>query len=495
MNKSLSKRILYSFMCITTLVLFGVSLGLSFIIKDYFWENREKELISDGLEVVKNITEIKKTSDDKTALNEYLQSVDHFLRARIWVIDQDRRLAASSRPFKPRVQHEEGHKPEHRERERPSLRANSQMQLMLDNVYKGEIQTIRTLHPYFDEYVIVVGLPIRDAGGNIAGALLLNTPVRGLEVFLVNIYYYITAVGVFAVILSWWLSKLLSRRIVQPLVLMKENAAAMAKGDYTHKVDIKGQDEIAELGVSLNSLAGDLEEFVEQTERMEQLRRDFVANVSHELRTPITIIRGYNEAMLDGTITQPEKITHYQNMIREETIRLENLIRELLDISRLQARVERDWEEIPLDVIVGEVADKLLVKAEEKNIKITVAAEPGCFVHGMGDRLVQLVMILADNAVKYSLPGGNVWLSIEKNTDGEVVLAVSDDGVGIAQEEQPRVWDRFYKVDKSHAKSGGGSGLGLAIAKEIIDIHKARLHMESAVGQGTKIEITFPAQP
>ncbi len=502
MNKSLGKRILYSFMAISALVLFCVSMGLSFIIKDYFWENREREIVSDGLEVVKKISEIRKKDTNKEAVEEYLQSVDHFLRARLWLLDQDRKMIAASRPIRQqRIKREDtgqagqGHAHENKEQRPQTARSNNQIQAMMDEVYNGQIRTIRTLHPYFNEYVILVALPVKDDGGKVRGALLLNTPVQGLETFLVNIYYYIAAVGVLAFALSWWLSKLLTRRIVQPLVEMKENAAAMAQGDYTHKVAVKGEDEVADLGISLNSLAADIEAFVAQTERMEQLRRDFVANVSHELRTPITIIRGYNEAILDGTITQPEKIAHYQTMIREETIRLESLIRELLDISRLQARVEKDREEIPLDVIVAEVADKLLVKAGEKNIKLTVDAQKNSFVYGMGDRLVQLVMILADNAVKYSLPGGSVNLSVYTGENGATIFTVKDKGIGIPSEEQPYIWERFYKVDKSHAKTGGGSGLGLAIAKEIIDIHNADVVVSSTAGQGTEITVTFPVFP
>ncbi len=513
MNNSIGKRILYSFMAITTTVLLGVSFGLSFIIKDYFWFSRESELIDYGQQITKSIQGILENKEEVDKLGQYLRSMDDFVKGRIWLVDTERNIIASSRPLRAKggTEPENDHhgmngvskvldnqrmmgKQKFPEKpERLSRRANPEIQKMLDQVFLGNIQTLKTFHPYFDEYVVVVGLPIFDGKGNVAGALLLNKPVRGMEVFLVNIYYYIAGVGLLALLFSWWLSRLLSRRIVQPLVLMRESAAAMAQGDYSRTVEVKGQDELADLARSLNLLAKDLASFVEKTEYMEQLRRDFVANISHELRTPITIIRGYNEAMLDGTITNPEQIKSYQMLISDETIRLEKLVRELLDISRLRARVEKLREDVPLDVIVGEVVEKLMVKAREKSIELKVTAKKDCYVRGIGDRLIQMVMILTDNAIKYTKEGGQVELLVEKTADARVRLMIVDNGIGIAQEEQALVWERFYKVDKSHTNYDGGSGLGLPIAKEIIDMHGAQLVLTSVLGQGTKIELFFPA--
>lgn len=507
MNKSIGKRLLYSFTAISVVVLICVSFGLSYIINDYFWGSRRRELLSDGKQIA-NVIMTRFELYDREGISQYLRSVDHFLRARVWFVDKDKKIIASSWPLPaPQERNEHGgmHGGERKRFKKMEINmdvqrenatkaykeASEQIRGLIDEVLVGEAKTIRAFHPYFEDNVIAIGIPVKDFDGRVVGALLLTAPVRNTQNFLANIYYYIAGVGILAILLSWGLTKFLSKRLVQPLIDMRESAAAMAKGDYSGRVNVKGHDEVADLGHSLNLLAEDLADFVDKMTRMEQLRRDFVANVSHELRTPITVIRGYNEAMLDGTVTDPEKIERYRTMIREETIRLEGLVRELLDISRLQARTETSYEKVPLDKIVKEIAEKLTVKADEREVKITVVTEENSFVNAVGDRLVQLVVILADNAIKYSKQGGNVLLKVEKTPDKKIVLIVQDDGIGIEEKEQPLIWERFYKVDKSHNKAAGGTGLGLAIAKEIIDMHKAQVVLDSKLGRGTTIKIFF----
>ncbi|MDR2005983.1 MAG: HAMP domain-containing histidine kinase [Acidaminococcales bacterium] len=501
MNKSIEKRLLYSFTAIASLVLIVVSLGLSYIIHDFFWDSRKRELIANGRRLAMAVGELG--GGDQRRVAEYLRSVDNFLQARIWLVDSEKRILASSIPMPGIDRERAGMHKRHGEEGRfddknalpPRIYTirNPNMQEMVDEVMKGEIRTIRVFHPYFEDNVMAVGLPVMDKGRKVTGVLLLNASVANAEEFLQTIYFYIAGVGLVAMLLSWCLTKLLTRRIVMPLISMRESAAAMAQGDYDCQVLIRGEDEVADLGRSLNLLARDLANFVDKTKRMEQLRRDFVANVSHELRTPITVIRGYNEAMLDGTITDADKTKRYQSLIRDETIRLEGLIRELLDISRLQARVEQIGERVPLDVIAAECAEKLMVKAKERGVAVTVDTDSELYVKGIGNRLVQLIMILLDNAIKYSHNGGRVKLAVKSLEEGEVLLAVHDNGIGVAAEEQERIWERFYKVDKSPAKAAGGPGLGLAIAREIIDIHKAKVALESNLGEGTKIQVIFAA--
>jgi signal transduction histidine kinase len=498
MNKSIEKRLLYSFTAIAALMLIVVSLGLSYIINEFFWDSRKRELIANGRRLARAVGEL--ADGDQRRVSEYLRSVDNFLQARIWLLDSEKRILASSVPLPgydgTRNMHRHGE--ERRSEERPALSQpytikNPRIRELVEEVMRGEIKTVRAFHPYFEDNVMAVGIPVVNANKDVVSVLLLNAPIANTEEFLQTIYFYIAGVGFIAILLSWCLTKLLSRRIVMPLISMRESAAAMAQGDYNCQILIRGEDEVADLGRSLNSLARDLANFVDKMQRMEQLRRDFVANVSHELRTPITVIRGYNEAMLDGTITDVDKIERYRALIRDETIRLEGLIRELLDISRLQARVESLGERVPLDVIATECAEKLMVEAEERAVSVTVDADSDLYVKGIGNRLVQLFMILLDNAIKYSNSGGWVKLAVKKPDKDKILVSVQDNGIGIAEDEQSLIWERFYKVDKSHAKAAGGTGLGLAIAREIIDIHNAQVSLESQVGTGTKIQIIFAA--
>lgn len=277
---------------------------------------------------------------------------------------------------------------------------------------------------------------------------------------------------------------------------MKDSAAAIASGDYTRKVEVNGEDEVAALGRALNALGNDLSAFVDKTERTEKIRRDFVANVSHELRTPITIIRGYNEAISDGTITDKEMIQRYRALINEETIRLERMIRELLNISRFQASDELTTgiEPLPLAEIVRNVTEKLMVKSVKRHVTLVIHADENIAVVGNGDQLVQLIMILGDNALKYSPDNGTISFTAVRQEDGSVLLSVADQGPGIPEEDLPFIWERFYKVDKSHCRNVPGTGLGLAIAKEIIRVHGAKAQVFSIPGVGTRFEVTFPKE-
>lgn len=518
MNKSIEKRLLYCFTAISAIVLIAVSLGLSYVINNYFWESRKRDMIVYGKNVSAQMTGM--LDKDPDYISGRLRAIDSLRRMRIWFIDTDKKLVASSvqptelRPAGKRLIDSQAAPPDHnrpahgdhdrgrRHAEKLTIEADSaperrrsfeKIQTMLDAVFTGKVRHEKVFHPYFRDDVLAVGIPVKDKNDKIVGALLLNAPILNAQKFMTEIYHYIALVGILAIMLSWILAKMLSARLVKPLIDMRESAAAMAHGDYTGRIVVKGEDEVADLAKSLNSLAQDLADFVDQTERMEQLRRDFVANVSHELRTPVTIIRGYNEAMLDGTVTDKEKIERYQTLIRDETVRLEGLVRELLDISRLQARVEKDFETVPLDNVVKEVKEKLSVKAQEKDITLTVDVDGESYINALGARIVQLVMILADNAIKYTNAGGYVKLSAKKQLDGKICLSVEDNGIGIAPSDQEMIWERFYKADKSHSKAIGGTGLGLAIAKEIIQMHKAECLLESEPGKGTAIKVLFDA--
>ena len=257
---------------------------------------------------------------------------------------------------------------------------------------------------------------------------LLAEPLSGFDSFLRDIYIYTSIVGVLALILSLFMVRRLSRSIIRPLISMKDSAAAIASGDYTRKVEVHGEDEVAALGRALNALGNDLSAFVDKTERTEKIRRDFVANVSHELRTPITIIRGYNEAISDGTITDKEMIQRYRALINEETIRLERMIRELLNISRFQASDELTTgiEPLPLAEIVRNVTEKLMVKSVKRHVTLVIHADENIAVVGNGDQLVQLIMILGDNALKYSPDNGTISFTAVRQEDGSVLLSVAD---------------------------------------------------------------------
>lgn len=231
---------------------------------------------------------------------------------------------------------------------------------------------------------------------------------------------------------------------------------------------------------------------ISQAEQLEKMRRDFVANVSHELRAPLTVIRGYTEALLDEVIDRKEEPDKYYQIIREETLRLERLIVDLLDLSRLQSgKVELDMESVDLETISRSVLEKFRPLAGEKQIQLALHRDSSPFlVQGDGDRLEQLLIIFIDNALRHTSQGGEITVDL-KGEDREARVRISDTGEGIPEEDLPYIWERFYKVDKAHTPSLGGTGLGLYIAREIIHLHGGTTLVESRPGEGAAFEFTL----
>ena len=231
---------------------------------------------------------------------------------------------------------------------------------------------------------------------------------------------------------------------------------------------------------------------ISETARLERMRREFIANVSHELRTPLTILRGYSEALLDGTAGAAEK-TRYLEVIRAEIERLNRLISDLLDLSRLQARgMELHKKVFNLQKLTLELKARLQSRLGEKKIALEVKIDPEIEVSGDRDRIMQVLLNLVENALRYSRDGGKIKLSAHIDDGQKVEVSVRDYGLGIEAKELPHIWERFYRIDRSRDRKQGGTGLGLAIVKEIIEAHGERVAVHSVPGEGSTFSFTLP---
>lgn len=223
----------------------------------------------------------------------------------------------------------------------------------------------------------------------------------------------------------------------------------------------------------------------------EQLRREFSANVSHELKTPLTSISGYAEIIRNG-IVRPEDIGEFAGRIYDEATRLLTMIQDVIRISRLDesVTVETEKEEINLYEMC-EMAEELLSgDAERAEVTIRCTGAP-VRVYGVRELIYEIVHNLAENAVKYNVPGGKVVMSTYLTANGHAALCVSDTGIGISAEEKEKIFERFYRVDKSRSKQTGGTGLGLSIVKHAATYHGASVELESEIGKGTKVTVIF----
>ncbi len=507
MRNSLQRRLLYSYIMVVVLVLAGVSAGISLLLREYFLASKQQELANKGYELGRLVESYNEGRIDQAQFTKLIDSVDAFLDARVWVIDASRRVVAISTPPRsgmgrgpgmmgqggsgmgrgPGMMGQGGHG-----MGQGNVMARGLAE-RLEPVFGGQVLTRSFYHPAYGENMLIVGVPLFRADGTVNGAVILNSPVRGVDEFLQRLYFYIGGLGLAALLLTFFLVRRLASGITRPLRDMQEAAATMARGDYAIRVKADDGDEVGELGRSLNALAQELGRFVAGTARMEKLRRDFVANISHELRTPLTVIRGYTEALLDGTVQEPREAEKYHRVMRDETVRLEGLINELLDLSRLQAEgAVLTMERIPLAAIAESVVSLLTPRAEQARVALALETDGETAVNGNGDRLTQLLLILLDNALKFTPAGGKVTASVVR-AGGEVRLQVADTGSGIAREDLPFIWERFYKADKSHGRTAAGTGLGLAIAREIVARHGARAEVESELGKGSRFTVYFPA--
>lgn len=231
---------------------------------------------------------------------------------------------------------------------------------------------------------------------------------------------------------------------------------------------------------------------ITERERAEQQRQEFTANVSHELKTPLTSIMGYAELIASG-IAKPEDVAPFAGKIRTEAQRLLALIEDIIRLSQLDEGGEAaSFEPVELYALCGTVYDRLLSKAEQRGIALTVSGEAAT-VSGQRRTLEQMVFNLADNAISYNKPHGSVAITAGTE-NGAPFVRVSDTGIGIAPADQQRVFERFYRVDKSHSKLTGGTGLGLSIVKHGAALHHAEVELQSQLGEGTTITVRFPTE-
>ena len=277
----------------------------------------------------------------------------------------------------------------------------------------------------------------------------------------------------------------LSERIIGPLKHMSRAAKSYATGNFDIRIPVEGNDEVAELAAAFNQMANGLQ-------NLENMRRSFLANVSHDLKTPMTTIAGFIDAILSGAIP-PENQTEYLERIKEEVLRLSRLVRQLLDISRIQAG-DRKIEPVTFDIC--EVARQIVLSFEQRIEEKKLDVEFDCEAENINvmadkDAIHQILYNLCDNAVKFSREGGKYRIRIVTE-DKKVLVSVYNEGQGIAKEDLPFVFERFYKSDKSRGLDKTGVGLGLFISKTIIDAHRETITVDSEQGEFCEFTFTLP---
>ena len=361
---------------------------------------------------------------------------------------------------------------------------------VIKEAFTGKTVFGQGFSPLLQVPTLTVATPIQDRNGQIVGVVLLHSPLSGMEeaagqgmkILLVSVGIALLLALVFSLLFTW--------KFTKPLSMMKKTAEKMAEGNYTVRSGVQQNDEIGELGKALDILGERLEIASQESAKLDQLRKDFIANISHELRTPVTVIRGSLEAICDKVVNTPEKIEEYHHQMLSESIFLQRLINDLLDLSRLQNH-NFQIEKTPLNLcdVVQDVVRSSQHIGKKKAVTVDVKTDVKLYpFNGDYGRLRQMLMIFLDNAIKFSPLGGTVEVSLAGN-----VLKVVDHGCGIADKDLPHVFERFYKTRVETNKSG--TGLGLAIAKEIAERHDIKVSMISEPDVSTEVIMLLPLQP
>jgi signal transduction histidine kinase len=284
--------------------------------------------------------------------------------------------------------------------------------------------------------------------------------------------------------------------LTRPLQDIAAVARQLAGGALGQRIRTRSHDEVGVLADTLNQMADRMDRDITALRRLEQVRKDFVANVSHELRTPLTSIKGYVEALLDGATDNPEEAERFLRIILKQSDRLNLILDDLLQLSQIESgQVRFKQEPVRLGALVERTLPLIKPMADKKGQTVTVALPPDLpAVLGDEDRLVQVLTNLLDNAVKYTPDGGAIRITGRPAGDAaQVELSVADTGIGIPEADRPRVFERFYRVDKARSRELGGTGLGLSIVRHIVEAHNGRIWVEGNQPAGSRFVMRLPA--
>lgn len=338
-----------------------------------------------------------------------------------------------------------------------------------------------------------VAVPLTDDDGTVRYIIYIRDNKQTVSDLTTELVTLIIQAVVVGLVISAALSFILSKTLLQPIIGMTKAAEAIADGDFSRKLDVESDDEIGILADTFNNMASQLKATLEEIKKSEALRREFVANVSHELRTPLTSIRTYAETLTDTQDLPKEREIDFLHVILNESDRMTHIVEDLLELSRLDAgSTKLNIEEFSLAQSVQNVFDAIVLEAKRRGHTITLAAAESLpMISGDRARIEQVLINILTNAIKYTPDGGTIQV-VSGKTGRKAWVEIRDNGIGIPEEDLPRLFDRFYRVDKARSRESGGTGLGLSIAREIIIRHGGDIKIGSTPGSGTTVTVLLP---
>lgn len=397
-------------------------------------------------------------------LGSYIRNLDDIAMADAWIVDEELNLLITGTMS--HMQYNYADLPQDAD-------------IVVKNVFKGETTFSEVFSRLLESPALTVGTPIT-ANDEIIGALLIHSPVEGMNDAIKEGFRILFISILTALILSVFLSVALALTFTRPLNKMKNTAALLALGNYNVKTEIKQNDEIGDLAETMDMLSQRLSEADEERNRDQKQRQDFITNISHELRTPVTVIRGSLEALCDEVVTEPDQVKEYHKQMLNESKSLERLVNDLLELSRLQnTDFKIEMQELNICDVLKDSVRSASNLARKKNINIEYSFDRDVFLtKGDYGRLRQMFLTVIDNSVKFSYENSSINIIMNNNR-----IIIKDKGIGISDEDLPKIFDRYFSVKSDENKTG--TGLGLTIAKQIALRHNIELFAESQLNEGT----------
>ncbi len=476
-NRVLTARIfvklILAVLGVLVVALTAVDFLVSQVTEKTYREGLQQELIEKGRMLAKG---------EITPTQERVRAIAAAAGARVTVIAADGRVIVDSEADAHKMENHQG---------RPEIA----------KALRGEVGSAIRHSPTIGVDFLYVAVPFGDQGAALRLAVPMSKLGERVDIVRSKVLWS-TLLGFIPSIL---LAALFSRHVSSRLARIIEYAGKLSQGDFAARLEHSGRDELGILSAKLNDTGAKLENMVRELDRehaelekLERIRKDFVINVSHELRTPLASIQGYTETLLDGAIDDPNHNVKFLGIIRQNAERLARLTADLLTLSRIElGRQKFQFGSYYVNRLIEENTDSMRPMAEKKNVEIRIkAADPKEEVFCDSEAVHQMLGNLLDNALKYTPEGGHITVGAEPDAGGDMVrFFVRDTGIGIPSGELPRLFERFYRVDKARSRELGGTGLGLAIVKHLAKSQGGEVGVVSEVNQGSMFWFTLPVHP
>lgn len=458
-GKSIVLRQFLQYLCTILICVILMGAMLSVVYTNHYMEEIRQELIVRGEKISNAIDNAYLTGNIRNLAYE-MQILEDYMEAGILLVNEDGVIVLASPEFDSHL-----------------LGKVLEIEDMVKSVEEGNIVSVQTKKSsLFSVPMLIVGYPLSE--GQFSGIFMCR-PMPEIQVSLHEMYRAGTVSMFLAFFLTALVSLVTSRKMTSPLMEMNRAAKEIAAGHFEKRVEITSEDELGQLAQSFNHMA-------ESLDQIEKTRRAFIANISHDLRSPLTSIQGFLTAMMDGTIP-PEKHEHYLHIVLEESQRLSRLVEGIVDMSRAQSsKIELDITTFDINDIIRECSVMMEPQLKEKNLQIVVSfAEKVSLVSADRDKIARVLQNLLNNAVKFSNQGDTIEVETTLSGKDKLLVSVKDHGVGISEQDQKYIFDRFYKADATRNLDKSGAGLGLSIVREFVQAHGETIGIKSKKGEGS----------